>query len=248
MIENIEKKIVLVASQNEVGNNYIIHGTGFLISRKDKAYVVTCRHVARKLENSVAKFVITNPKRTTNISVRFISEPIYYNLNEPYVDLCLMELPEYPASVLNANGISTINLDSLDGVFNAITEDKLIAYGYPGDFVLKYLMEDNPNISVPIHTISCTVTNWLLEQDSYHPINTEDLDLYDNKSAQLTYTKSDILYIEGMSGGPVLKQETGCLCGVVTGGQTTTLPTNKVINIFIITPVSYLIEQLNRLL
>jgi hypothetical protein len=246
MIENIEKYLVLIASQNGSDNNYSTHGTGFLVSIKDKAYVVTCRHVARSLENDIVKFVITNPKRSTNINALIISDPIYYNLEEPYVDMCLMKLCEYPASVLNANGINTINLDELNKVINVTTETELIAYGYPYDFVLKYMLENKPNVNMPISTISCTVTNWSLGQSSYNPINIENRDLYDSSSIVLTHTKNNILYSEGMSGGPVLQQTTRRLCGIIIGGGQIT-SNNNTTNILAITPISYLINMLNRL-
>jgi len=121
MIHNIEKYIVIMGSQKEVGH-FTIHGTGFLISIKGKAYVVTCRHVVMNMRKHDVKFVIPNPKRTLTISTALLlSEPVYYNLNEPYIDMCLMNLPEYSSSVLCTNGINTIDLDSLEETTNAST-------------------------------------------------------------------------------------------------------------------------------
>lgn len=99
---------------------------------------------------------------------------------------------------------------------------------------------------MPISTISCTVTNWSLGQSSYNPINIENRDLYDSSSIVLTHTKNNILYSEGMSGGPVLQQTTRRLCGIIIGGGQTT-SNNNTTNILVITPISYLINMLNRL-
>lgn len=249
MINSIEKCIVIMGALNEVGH-FSTHGTGVLISLKDKAYAVTCRHVAMDMCRFEVKFVIPNPKRTLTIpTALLLSEPIYYNLNEPYVDMCLMEISEYSASILNANGVNTINMESLDEITNAVAEDELVAYGYPGDITSKYLSENRPTISIPIMTIHSTATNWYITEDCVIPQNTENKVLYDSRSSQLTYTKNDILNIEGISGGPVLQKETGRLCGIATAGQINAqLSNNKSRNILFVTPASYLIDMLNRLL
>lgn len=249
MMQNLEKYVVIMGAQNRSGY-FSIHGTGFLIAINNKAYSVTCRHVAISMCQYDVQFVIPNPKRTPQISTALLlSKPIYYNLNEPYVDICLMELSQYQASVLKANGINTISLDISDEIVNTINNDTLITYGYPGDTTSKYLSEYEPNISLPTKEIHGIATDWSIETELYHPQNTKNKDAYNSKSIQIVYTEDNIINIEGMSGGPVFQKETGRLCGILTGGQINAqLSDGKSANILLITPISYLIELLNRLI
>lgn len=245
-MSDISKYLVLIASMdNTVG--FSTHGTGFLISIRDKAYAVTCRHVAMDMYK--IKFIIPNPKKTNNITTaRLLSEPIYYNMYEPYIDLCLMELPEYPASVLNANGIYTMSLDSFSHVsINMNIGDSISAYGFPGDYISKSLMEDKPNEKLLYSKINGTVINASLIGKGFQAENDYQFLTYDSQSVNIAMTTEVVSLQTGISGGPVVGK-TGSLCGIITGGAEDKELTPKMkCNIFIFISASFLINMLSRL-
>lgn len=249
MASGIEKYLVLVASQEASSNSYTTHGTGFLISIRDKAYVVTCRHVAMNLENSIVKFVITNPKKSTNVNARIISAPIYCNLNEPYIDLCLMELPEYPASVLNTNGINTLLLDSFINIYTDMKAgDNVHAIGFPYAHTVEALSENKPNENLPAINISGIVSDKFFIEKSYRPQNGYHEVEYNSHFIKIATTDEVAHLQEGISGSPVVEKKTGLLCGVLIGGSTDTKITSQTSsNIFFFTPVSFLVDMINRL-
>lgn len=245
-MKDISKYLVLIASKDDT-NIFSTHGTGFLVSIRNIAYVVTCRHVAATMHK--IKFIIPNPKKTNNITTaRLLSEPIFYNMDEPYVDLCLMELPEYPTSVLNANGIYTKSLDSLSHIsINVNIGDSIFAYGFPGDYISKGLLEDKPQEKLLYSQINGTAINASLIGKSFQAENDHQFLTYDSQSVNIAMTTEVVSLQTGISGGPVVTQ-TGSLCGIITGGaKDKELTSNIKSNIFIFTPISFLISMLSRL-
>lgn len=245
-MSDVEKSIVIVGSIGS-NNKYALHGTGFLISINDRVYVVTCRHVVSMAESNETRFVTYNPTKTLNIANALkVNNPIFYNLETPYIDLAILEITDYTAPVLIANGINVIPIEDLDDTNSDIPiNQKIIAIGYPANYISRQVQKNNPNEFMKPVIVNAVVANVTIAETSFFPNNEKDAS-YISGSVKIAYT--DFTSIEGMSGSPVYDANTQKLYGVLMGGRNNITPAlvAGVRSVILFTPVSFLINLLNR--
>lgn len=238
-LEASEYVVLLGTVQSET--QFKTHGSGFLISRDNIAYVITCKHVGFDMSKFKIKFALHKPKKSTNISINlFLSDPIYYDIS---TDICIMKILKYNSQTLNAHGIYTINLDYSDNICECNPEDNLEVYGFPGNQTSLLLQKNNPEEMVPVHIVHCIATNWSVNSN----LKLNESEFIDFNAMKVLLAKDDMSDIEGMSGGPIINTQSNKLCGILSAGKKNCIILNKPRPILLMLPGKYILDLLNKI-
>lgn len=241
---DINKYLVLVGVSCKETN--YTNGTGFLVSKGEKTYVATCRHVANSMKDFLFRFAIPAPKKSMEIPyILNLGNPIYHieDTDELNSDVCLIEVLNYKTSELNLHGIyaldHTMLIDSTVPEFG----NSIKACGYPKDYITPYLSENKVQEDLPYKTIFGIVHNTLLGN-----ITGVGFDgIYRTDIAKTACTNGESLGV-GASGCPVISVSTGLPCGVLTSETNgVSLSSNEDVHLIVFTPISYIVDILNSL-
>ena len=235
---------VILGGQSQKGQLSFC-GTGIVILKNNRAFIATCRHVGMMVSKHTNIFVIFNPKKTSNIEATLLSSPIFYNNTEPYIDLCVFEIPNVTKDILDYNKISYLEFEKISKIPNPNLKE-LMFYGYPSILNEKYIKEERSEDIIPLYKIQGNyigLSNSLVVQPTNDSLKLKYL-FDSNIKAALTYVPS--INIGGMSGGPVICKHSGNIYGIFTASQPISPSMGDFNYALYYTDILVLVEMLSR--
>jgi hypothetical protein len=219
--------LVLIGSNSSI-SGASTYGTGFLVSKDNLCYVVTCRHVIREAANGEL-FAIPKPKKTKappgGYPVLALDIPRFHpqDNREGIFDIAIAPVLRENRQSLEANEI--VPLDILNNkISSSFREgDKLLAEGYPVEFA-ELAMKENRNEPLLPKQLQGAFRIIPLKGIPQHGF---DAPL---REAFFAQTKQGNLSGKGMSGGIVRNMNGGQLAGLVlASGEFTYSIQNQVV-------------------
>lgn len=219
-------------------------GTGFLVSKGSKTYVVTCRHVVFSHNDINFRFAIPKPKKTKNLKWTLIlSEPFFHidDTNISNSDICVLEILNKNTESLHLEGFKTINFDNLLKSTMPINGGDISVFGFPIDRIEPLLEENKPDELLPCTTLLANIIDIEIPKSSLSGFNGE----YKSEIGIPAFTNDEPIG-RGASGGPIIEKDKNCPCGVIIASGYLYIEGKKQ-NVILFTPISFVVDILKRL-
>jgi len=239
---------VLVGSQNPLVGVRTF-GTGFLVFKDDRCYVVTCRHVIKEAANNNL-FVITKPRKTKNLigsdSVLTIGTPRFHPQDDETgtFDIAVAQILDVNLQLLKIKGIAPFDMAKYQIVSSYREGEKFLAEGYPVMYTEAALAENSNEPLLPkriMGTFHAIPLQELLKEDQ-HGFNAPLREFFFAETNDQNSTG------EGMSGSIIRAINSDQIAGVMLGKCDLSLSANgmasKKINGFIFTSAERIFETL----
>lgn len=240
---------VLVGSQDAVAGTRTF-GTGFLVFKDSRCYVVTCRHVIKEAANSKL-FVITKPRKTKNLmgsdSVLALGTPRFHPQDDETgtFDIAVAQVLDVNLQLLKARGIAPFDMINYQSVSSYREGGKFLAEGYPVMYAEAALAENRNEPLLPkgiMGTFHAIPLQELLKEEQ-NGFNAPLREFY------FAETNDQNRNTEGMSGSVIRAIGSDQIAGVMLGKCDLTLSGNglasKKIDGFIFTSAERILETLS---
>lgn len=148
-VDPIESATVLVGAAS--GLSGTTFGTGFVVERRNRAYVVTCKHVISEA-SSTELFAIARPQKNKSPStVLHLGRPTYHPQDrvDGTYDVAVLQIVDSSVEQLRVRGVVPLQLQPSEEA-QLREGSSLMVAGYPVDYAERELASGKPDALPPM--------------------------------------------------------------------------------------------------